>query len=75
LEYAVSSSGGLSESHKAASLAAAAFTASVRSGTLRKASLSLSPSGRAITKVYPGKHTDRISEEGLKDETSSTKET
>jgi hypothetical protein len=40
LEYAVSSSGGLRESHKVASLAAAAFTASVRSGTLRKASLS-----------------------------------
>jgi len=41
LEYAVSSSGGLRESHKAASLTAAAFTASLRPGTLQKASLSL----------------------------------
>jgi len=67
LEYAVSTSGELRESHKAASLTAAAFTVSLHSGTLRKVSASLSRS--AIMKVYPGKYTDRNSGEGLKDET------
>jgi hypothetical protein len=46
LEYAVSSSGRLGDSHKAASLTAAVFTASLRSGTLRKAPLSLEEQSR-----------------------------